>query len=128
MFQHIQLFLSLGYHPFSLMDHFRFRRVCCARHCLGGPYPSHCPPYILSISLGCCLLQSSIFGAIQGFRFIICVHCEGFNHNSLVARLLGASLASTVLRGHFSLALLWCSYFTLSFLEHPLLRVISLAL
>ena len=58
MVQHIQFYLFLDPRPLSHVGNFRFRRVCCVGHSIVGPYTCHCPPYISSINLCCCLFRS----------------------------------------------------------------------
>ena len=64
---------------------------------LGGPYP-HPPPQICLLhQLGVLPLSGFYFWCHLGSRFIVHLHCGGFNRGSLVARLLGPSLAPPVI-------------------------------
>ena len=86
------LFVFAIFSSMSVLVYSKFRRIFCAKLCLCGPYPCHWSPSFSSISLVWCLRQAYLLWAT--FRVLIPrPHlCGGFNLDSLVARLLGASI------------------------------------
>ena len=92
----------------SLMDHSRFRHVCCDRHCLAVLYPLHCYPSIWFIGFGVLPWSGISCWYNPGSLFISHLHCRGSTMNTLWCSCLLHLWHPPFFKDTCLLALCWC--------------------